>query len=169
MVMQLGFKRIYLGTSVPLLGCRLQHNIAPTRSQTIFANGKRNEGSDGWTAAGEQPHIGGNEINAARRRVGNQKTRARCDRDFRGRAVNLTVQEQRDGALVAGRGGILMQPGMEGGHRRHGLDQQEDTEAESSNTALRGAHQPSGRGWHHGRQYETAAASMSTAFFVIRQ
>jgi hypothetical protein len=58
---------------------------------------------------------------------------------------------------------------MEGGHRRHRLHEQEDTEAESSNTVFCGAHQPSGRGWHHGRQYETSAAAVSTAFFVIRQ
>jgi hypothetical protein len=139
------------------------------RESNYFLDGNRNEESGRRTAAGEQPHIGGNKINAARRRVGKQKSRARRNRNFCGRAVNLTVQEQRDGALMAGSRGILMQPGMEGGHRRHGLDQQEDTEAESSNTAPRGAHQPSGRGWHHGRQYETAAIAMSTAFFVIRQ
>jgi hypothetical protein len=169
MVMQLGFKRICSGTFVRLPGCRPQHNIAPTRSQTIFASGKRAEESGGRTAAGEQPHVRGNEINATGWGVGNQRKGTWRDRNRCGWSVDLSVQEQGHRALVARSGGILMQPRMEGGHRRQSLDQQEDTKAKGTNTVFGGAHQPSGGGWHHGRQYETAAIAMSTAFFVIRR
>jgi hypothetical protein len=163
----MGLKWILVGTSVPLRGCRPQHNIAPSRSQTIFANGERIEESGGRTAAGQQPHVGGHEINALRRRVGNQKRQARCDCHIGGWTMGLSVQKQRHRALMTGSAGILMHPRMEGGHRRHGLDQQEDTQAKNTDAALGGAHQSSGRRLHHGREYGTAAAPLSTAFFVI--
>jgi hypothetical protein len=161
------FKWITFGTSVPLPGCRLQHNIAPSGNQTNFANGKRNEGSGGRTAAGQQPHIGGNEINAMGRRERNQQRQAWGHRNVRARTMDLSVQEQGHRALMAGSSGILMRPQMQGGHRRQNLDQEEDTEAERTDAAVGGAHQPSGGRWHHdhGREYETAAASMSTSFF----
>jgi hypothetical protein len=161
--MPMDFKGI--STFVQLLGCRPQHIIAPTRSQTIFANGKRNEESGGRTAVGQQPHIGGHEINATRRRVGNQKRRAGRHCNVRARTMDLSAQEQRHRALMAGSNGIVMRPRMEGGHRRQGLDQQEDTQTKITDTAFGGAHQPSGRRWHHGRKYGTAPAPMSTAFF----
>jgi hypothetical protein len=48
---------------------------------------------------------------------------------------------------------------MEGGHRRHGLNQQEDTEAKGTDTALGGAHQPSGGRWPHERECGTIAVT----------
>jgi hypothetical protein len=65
---------------------------------------------------------------------------------------------------MAGSAGILMQPRMEGGHRHQDLNQQEDTEAKKTNTAPGGAQQPSGRRWHHGRKYATAAAPLQQLF-----
>jgi hypothetical protein len=84
--------------------------------------------------------------------------------------MDLSIQKQRHRALVAGSAGILMQPRMESGHRRQGLNQQEDTEAKGTNTAFHGAQQPSGRRWHHGREYATAAVPLQQFFLpVIRQ
>jgi len=64
--------------------------------------------------------------------------------------MNLAVQQKGHRALVAGSTGILMHPRMQGGDRRQDLNQKEDTEAKGTDTAFGGAHQPSGRGWHHG-------------------
>jgi hypothetical protein len=109
-----------------------------------------NEESGGRTAAGEQPHIRGNEISATRRRVGNKKWRAWRSLSLGGWAMNLPIQEQRHRALMVGIAGIVMEPRMEGRHRRHGLNQQEDTQAKNSGAAFNGAHDLSGRRWHHG-------------------
>jgi hypothetical protein len=81
--------------------------------------------------------------------------------------MDLSVQEQRHRALMAGSTGILMHPRMEGGHRRQGLDQQKNAQTKGTDAAFGGAHQPSGRRWLHGRKYATAAALLQQLFFVI--
>jgi hypothetical protein len=104
------------------------------------------------------------EINAARRHMENQNSQVPCDFNFRGRTMDLSVQEQRHRALMAGIARILMRPGMESGHRRHELDQQEGTQAKEARTAFGGAHDPSSRRWRHGGDYATVAAPLQQLF-----
>jgi hypothetical protein len=72
-----------------------------------------------------------------------------------GGAVNLSIEEQSRRALVVRLAGIVVNPRMEGGHRRHDLNQQEDAEGQGSAAAFHGAHEPFMRCRHHDCQYDT--------------
>jgi hypothetical protein len=62
-------------------------------------------------------------------------------------------------------GCILVDPGMKSGHRRHEVEQKQDAQAKKSGALFSGAHDPLGRGWHHGPQYEAELAPLQTLFF----
>jgi hypothetical protein len=99
----------------------------------------------------------------------NQTGQMFCDCDFCGWTMDLAVQEERDGALMAWSIRVWVRPGMKGGHRRHGLDQQEDTQAKETRAVFDSAHGPFSRRWRHGTRICIGGRVIATAFSVVYQ
>jgi hypothetical protein len=130
-------------------------------------NGRRTEASGRGAAAGEQLNIRGNEINDTGRGAANQYRQGLYDCNIGGWRMDLSAQEQRGRALMAGFAGIMMHPLVDSGHRRHGLDQKEKRQAKDAGAAFNGTHDPSGRHRHYEIKYKTPARAAVNSFCMF--
>jgi hypothetical protein len=79
--------------------------------------------------------------------------------------MDLPAQKERNGAFMGGIGGVVMNPLVQGGHGRHGINGDKERQAKMRPATLGGSQKCPGRRLHHRRQYAVGIAFWQHPFF----